>query len=192
MKRIILASTSKYRKQLFEQLHWPFVCCSPEVDEALYKNQGFSPKDLAQKLSLIKAQAVLNKNLDAVVIGSDQVCALKDEIFSKPHNRENAFKQIKIMSGKTHELITAVSIISDQDSYTWSNSTQLKMRKLSDEDIIRYLEIDTPYDCAGSYKLEAMGIKLFEEIQMSDHTSIIGLPLIEISNILISRFGYKF
>lgn len=192
MTKLILASTSKYRKQLLSQLHWDFETEGPIVDETIYKDQNLSPKDLAQKLSLLKASDVLSRNENALIIGSDQVCALGNTIFSKPQNYENAFKQIKKMSGKEHELLTAVTIMNNRDSFTWVNSTKLTMRELEDEDIKRYLKIDTPYDCAGSYKLEAMGIKLFEKIQMTDHTAIIGLPLIEITNVLISRFGLKF
>jgi len=192
MKHLILASTSKYRKQLLEQLQWPFSVMAPDVDETVYKDQMMSPKDLAEKLSYLKAHDVLSKNPDAVVIGSDQVCSLENTIFSKPQNKENALNQLKQMSGRKHQLLTSVTICSSEDSFTWTNITSLTMRMLNDAEIERYLDIDTPYDCAGSYKLESMGIKLFSRIEMSDHTAIIGLPLIEISNTLLSRFGFKF
>lgn len=192
MKHLILASTSKYRKQLLEQLQWPFSIMAPDVDETVYKDQMMSPKDLAKKLSYLKAHDVLSKNPDAVVIGSDQVCSLENTIFSKPQNKENALNQLKQMSGRKHQLLTSVTICSAEDSFTWTNITSLTMRMLNDAEIERYLDIDTPYDCAGSYKLESMGIKLFSRIEMSDHTAIIGLPLIEISNTLLSRFGFKF
>src|SRR5690606_12135435 len=192
MKHLILASTSKYRKQLLEQLQWPFSVMAPDVDETVYKDQMMSPKDLAEKLSYLKAHDVLSKNPDAVVIGSDQVCSLENTIFSKPQNKENALNQLKQMSGRKHQLLTSVTICSSEDSFTWTNITSLTMKMLNDAEIERYLDIDTPYDCAGSYKLESMGIKLFSRIEMSDHTAIIGLPLIEISNTLLSRFGFKF
>lgn len=192
MKKLILASTSKYRKQLLDQLHWPFETAAPAVDEDLYKQQNLAPQELAEKLSQLKAQAVLKQHPEAVVIGSDQVCALGDVIFSKPHNFENALKQLQLMAGREHKLLTAVTITDQNQSYTWTNATSLSMRALTESDITRYLEIDTPYDCAGSYKLESMGIKLFHHIEMSDHTSIIGLPLIEITNALMDRFGFKF
>lgn len=192
MNKLILASTSKYRKMLLDQLHWPFECMAPDVDEDKYKKQFNSPKELAEKLSLLKAQNILEKEPNAIVIGSDQVCTLDNQIYSKPGNFENAFKQIKELSGKSHQLLTAVTIASQDKSITWTNTTTLHMRELSDEDIQRYLRIDTPYDCAGSYKLESMGIKLFSRIEMSDHSAIIGLPLIDISNILMNHFGMKF
>src|SRR5690606_4808960 len=97
MKHLILASTSKYRKQLLEQLQWPFSVMAPDVDETVYKDQMMSPKDLAEKLSYLKAHDVLSKNPDAVVIGSDQVCSLENTIFSKPQNKENALNQLKQM-----------------------------------------------------------------------------------------------
>lgn len=192
MKNLILASTSKYRNDLLKQLHWPFETLAPEVDESIYKVDKYSPQELAEKLSFLKAQDVLLKRNEAVVIGSDQVCSFERMIFSKPQNHENAFKQLKLLSGKKHQLLTSVTIMSNAQSVTWTNTTTLFMRSLEDKDIERYLQIDTPFDCAGSYKLESMGIKLFEKIEMSDHTAIIGLPLIEISNILISKFGFKF
>lgn len=192
MKKLILASTSKYRKQLLGKLHWPFESMAPEVDESLYKDQFESPKALSEQLSILKAQAILKKMPQGVVIGSDQVCTFNNLIFSKPESFENAFKQLEKLSGEQHQLLTSVTIASSDKSYTWTNTTTLHMRSLSSNDIKRYLEIDEPYDCAGSYKLESMGIKLFEKIEMSDHTAIIGLPLIDITNVLIKNFGFEF
>lgn len=192
MKQLILASTSKYRKSLLEQLHWPFEALAPDVDESIYKEQLLAPQELAEKLSLLKAQDILDKNPQAVVIGSDQVCTYNGVIFSKPQNSDNAFNQLKMLSGHSHQLLTAVTIMNSEKTHTWTNTTTLTMRKLTDEDIKRYLAIDKPFDCAGSYKLESMGIKLFNKIEMSDHSAIIGLPLIDITNVLISHFGFKF
>ena len=192
MKKIILASTSSYRKELLSKLHWPFEAMKPDVDEDIYKNESISPAELSAKLSLLKADNVFGKNPDAIVIGSDQVCSFGNQILSKPLNFERALGQLAMLSGNKHQLLTSVTIKSQEKTLTWTNTTTLWMRKLNQEDITRYLNIDTPYDCAGSYKLEEMGIKLFEKIEMSDHTSIIGLPLIEISNILINDFGLKF
>lgn len=192
MKKLILASTSSYRKELLSKLHWEFDTAKPDVDEDIYKKDDISPDELSRKLSLLKAQAVFKGNEDEIVIGSDQVCSFGNLILSKPGNFEQAHKQIRMLSGNSHKLLTSVTLLSKEKAITWTNSTTLWMRKLSDEDITRYLKIDEPYDCAGSYKLEEMGIKLFERIEMSDHTSIIGLPLIEISNKLINEFGFKF
>lgn len=192
MKKIILASTSSYRKELLSKLHWPFEAIKPDVDEDIYKNEVISPSELSAKLSRLKADDIFKNNSDAIVIGSDQVCSFGNQILSKPQTFERALGQLKMLSGNKHQLLTSVTIKSQEKTLTWTNTTTLWMRKLTEEDIARYLKIDMPYDCAGSYKLEEMGIKLFEKIEMSDHTSIIGLPLIEISNILINDFGLKF
>lgn len=192
MKQLILASTSKYRKNLLKQLQWPFEAIAPQVDESIHKQDGVAPQELAEKLSLLKARSILNTHPEAVVIGSDQVCSFNDIIFDKPENSQNAFNQLKMLAGNSHQLLTAVTILSTESSLTWTNITTLTMRKLSDEDIKKYIEIDRPFDCSGSYKLESMGIKLFSKIEMSDHSAIIGLPLIDITNHLMSHFGFEF
>lgn len=185
MNQIILASTSKYRKNLLAQLGLPFNCMDPQVDEAPLKELGLHPEQLALELSKLKAKAIFDKEPKAIVIGSDQVCYLENEILSKPHHFDKAFEQIKKMSGKPHKLFTAVTIFSPEKMIQFSNTTTLHMRELSDEEIKTYLLADTPYDCAGSYKLESLGIRLFQKIEMTDHTSIIGLPLIELNQKLI-------
>ncbi len=123
------------------------------------------------------------------MIGSDQVCMLEGEILGKPGTIANAISQLTKMQGKTHELITAVTLLSPKGEISFSNRTQLSMRPLTLGEITRYVEADLPLDCAGSYKLETKGIRLFEKIEMSDHTSIIGLPLIQLNNHLL-ELGY--
>jgi septum formation protein len=186
---LILASTSPYRKELFTQLGWKFQCESPEVDEETFKNKGLSPENLAIELSRAKAKAVYLRNEGSCVIGSDQVCTFKDNIFSKPQTPERAIEQLRVLQGGSHKLLTAVTIINPDTETTFLNTTILHMRDLTEEDIHHYIKKDLPLDCAGSYKLEKSGIKLFEQIEMSDHTAIIGLPLIQLSNILIGQ-GY--
>lgn len=186
---LILASTSKYRGALMGQLGWTFTQSAPEVNEDDYKQDGLSPGDLAIKLAELKAQNVFNRNPHALVIGSDQVCSLGDLIFDKPGSEEKAIQQLSLMSGKAHKLLTAVSIIFPQGKTTFLNETTLHMRALSDEEIIRYVKNDSPLDCAGSYKLESYGIKLFSKIEMEDQTAIIGLPLIKVTDVLLS-LGY--
>ena len=149
------------------------------------KVQDFTPVALAQALARLKAQAVFNHRSDACVIGSDQVCMLEGEILSKPGTKERAIQQLTKMQGKPHELITAVTVLSPNGEVSFFNRTQLFMRALSLQDITSYVEADLPLDCAGSYKLEARGIKLFQKIEMDDHTSIIGLPLIQLNNHLL-------
>lgn len=186
---LILASTSKYRGALLSQLGWPFEAIAPGIDESLLKAQHLSPTQLAEELARMKAKAVFAQRHDACVIGSDQVCMHNGEILSKPGSIENARTQLKKMQGGHHELVTAVTIISPAGEVHFHNRTILHMRSLTDQEIQNYIQEDLPLDCAGSYKLESRGIKLFERIEMDDHTSIIGLPLIQLTNHLL-KLGY--
>jgi septum formation protein len=186
---LILASTSKYRGALLAQLGHPFEAISPGVDEDQLKSKNFTPTQIATELAKLKALAVFKKRPEACVIGSDQVCVLNGELLSKPGSKENAILQLQKMQGIHHELITAVTILSPKGEINFHNRTLLFMRPLTLSEITRYVEEDLPLDCAGSYKLESKGIKLFEKIEMDDHTSIIGLPLIQLNNHLL-KIGY--
>jgi len=186
---LILASTSKYRAELLSKLGWKFSSIAPEVDEDQMKGEGHSPEQLAILLSQMKAKAVYLRNEGSCVIGSDQVCRIDNQIFSKPQTIERAIEQLTHLQGKSHELLTAVTVMTPQDEISFLNRTILHMRDLTIDEISHYVRSDLPLDCAGSYKLESLGIKLFEKIEMTDHTAIIGLPLIELSNILID-LGY--
>lgn len=186
---LILASTSKYRSALLAQLGLEFEAVNPGVDEDKIKTGTHTPEELALILSRLKAEAVFVRRPNSCVIGSDQVCHLSGEIFSKPHTIERASEQISIMQGKAHELLTAVTIFSPSGVESFVNKTTLHMRRLTLSQINSYVKNDLPLDCAGSYKLESGGIKLFEKIEMSDHTAIIGLPLIELTSRLL-KLGY--
>lgn len=186
---IILASTSKYRGELLSQLGLPFSAVAPGVDEDAYKTSGISPVELSRELAFRKAEAVFERHPHALVIGSDQVCTLEGEILSKPGTAEKAIAQLLKMQGRHHELVTAVCLLMPQKKIYFENRTRLFMRPLSEETIREYVQQDSPLDCAGSYKLESKGIKLFEKIEMDDHTSIIGLPLIQLNNHLL-ELGY--
>lgn len=107
-------------------------------------------------------------------------------ILGKPKNREGALAQLLKLQGQTHELHTSVTVVGPQTEKTWTNTTRLRMRSLSQQALERYVDFDRPFDCAGSYKLESRGIALFEKIEMSDHTAIIGLPIIELTNHLLT------
>jgi septum formation protein len=187
---LILASTSKYRGALLSQLGWPFEAMNPEIDEDQFKTEGLSPHDLAMTLSRHKAQAVFARYPHACVIGSDQVCTLEGKIFGKPITLEKAAQQIATLQGRGHELLTAVTVLSPQGEESFINRATLHMRSLSLEEIERYVRGDLPLDCAGSYKLESRGIRLFNAIDMSDHTAIIGLPLMELTSVLL-KLGYS-
>jgi septum formation protein len=186
---LILASTSKYRANLLQQLGWKFSIDAPDVDEEKFKSQEIFPEDLAIELSRLKAKAVYLRHEGSCVIGSDQVCTLNGIIYSKPKTKERAIDQLLKLSGQSHELITAVSILTPEQETNFINKTKLHMRDLTKDEITRYVEEDLPLDCAGSYKLESLGIKLFHKIEMDDHTAIIGLPLIQLSNVLLD-LGY--
>lgn len=186
---LILASTSKYRAALLNQLGLEFSAIAPPLDEEPYKNQGYSPLELSQILSRLKAREVFSLHPGSCVIGSDQVCHHQGKILSKPKTTERAIDQLLSMQGETHELITSVTVTSPVGEETFSNITKLTMRRLTQDEITRYVNEDQPLDCAGSYKLESTGIKLFSKIEMDDHTSIIGLPLIQLMTTL-HKFGY--
>lgn len=186
---LILASTSKYRGALLSQLGWEFTAMNPGVDEDKIKTEGRTPEDIALTLSRYKAEAVFAKRSDACVIGSDQVCTMDGMIFGKPVTKEKATEQIARMQGKKHALLTAVTVISPKGIESFLNKTYLHMRPLSLKEIHTYVNEDLPLDCAGSYKLESRGIKLFHNIEMNDHTAIIGLPLIELTSVLL-KLGY--
>ncbi len=186
---LILASTSKYRGELLSQLGWTFEAVAPGVDEDKLKDSGLSPANLATTLSKFKAEAVFAKRPDCCVIGSDQVCSLEGKILGKPGTIERAAEQLSFMQGKSHELLTAVTILHPGGTETFLNRTILHMRALNLKEIHSYVARDLPLDCAGSYKLESAGIKLFKNIEMNDHTAIIGLPLIELSSTLL-KLGY--
>ena len=188
--RIILASSSPYRKALLKRLNLNFEAISPEVDEStVQKDSSLSPKEMALELSKLKAKALASINPNAVIIGSDQVCYFKNQIFHKSGGFEQSFNTLKALSGQTHYLCTAVTVMNAQKSITFENTTALTMKELSDEAIKRYLKLDSPYDCAGSYKLEEHGISLFSQIDCSDQSSIVGLPLIELSKVLEQEFA---
>jgi septum formation protein len=188
---LILASTSKYRAGLLGKLGWNFSSEDPGVDESPLKLTELEPADIALRLSRMKSEAVFSRNPASCVIGSDQVCAIGKTIYGKPLSQDGAIRQLQEMNGKTHELLTAVTVTWPLGQTSFLNVTRLHMRELTLEEITRYVVADLPLECAGSYKLEERGIKLFERIEMEDHTAVIGLPLIELSNVLMN-LGYPF
>ncbi len=184
MKEIILASSSIYRKQQLESLGVTFTTESPGVDEEPLKIEGIDHVELSQKLSLLKAKAVSDKNKTAIVIGGDQVASFNNTILSKPKTKEKSFEQLKTLSGNEHRLITSLAIVSDNQEHVHTCIAKMKMRKLSDDQITRYIETDEPFQCCGSYRLESLGISLFDAIECNDHTSIIGIPLMWTARLL--------
>ena len=188
---LILASTSPYRKALLDRLGVPFQCVDPEVDESKLKARlsSAAPRDLAEALAVAKAGAVAERFPKAVVIGGDQVVALGDRILGKPGSMAGAIAQLEALAGRSHELITAMVVAGAGRFVTRTDVATLHLRKLSRAAIERYVAADRPVDCAGSYKLEARGIALFERIEAEDHSAITGLPLVGLTSILLD-FGF--
>ena len=177
MKQVILASTSIYRKQQLERLNTPFSTAAPDVDEEGLKSKGLDHIQLSRELSLLKARNISAEYDEAIVIGGDQVASFNGALLSKPKTKEKAFEQLKALAGNEHQLITSLAIIANDQERLHTCIATMKMRELSDEQISRYIDIDEPLYSCGSYRLEALGISLFESIDCDDYTSIIGIPL---------------
>lgn len=186
---LVLASTSPYRRALLERLGVPFRCRAPEVIEETVKAQGHAPRDLAERLALAKALSLIDLEASATLIGSDQVVALEGRVLGKPGSIAGAEAQLAQLAGRSHDLITALAVWQGGTVRRHTDVTTLTMRPLTPEAIARYVAADRPVDCAGSYKLEARGIVLFERIESRDQSAITGLPLIALTTIL-RDFGY--
>ncbi|EMT6574034.1 TPA: septum formation inhibitor Maf [Providencia rettgeri] len=178
MKSIILASTSEYRHALLKKLGLPFLAAAPNIDESPVLNE--SAQALVMRLSHAKAQALAAQYQQHLVIGSDQVCVINNKIVGKPHNFDNAFQQLKSASGNKVTFYTGLCLL---DTETGKFDVQCELfhvhfRLLSDAEITNYLLKDEPYQCAGSFKSEGLGISLFERLEGRDPNTLVGLPLI--------------
>jgi septum formation protein len=175
---LILASTSRYRRELLERLRLPFQALSPEVDETALP--GEAPAALAERLALAKARAVAERFPDAVVIGADQVADVDGVAIGKPGDHERATAQLRAMSGRTIVFQTALAVVRASTGFAQVQRApvSVRFRALGDEEIEFYLRAEQPYDCAGSAKCETLGIALLEAIDSDDPTALIGLPLI--------------
>lgn len=176
--RLILASTSRYRRELLQRLRLPFEVVAPGVDETA--RPGEAPAALAARLALSKAEAVASRHPDAVVIGSDQVADLDGEAIGKPLDHERARRQLGRMSGRTVTFQTAVSVVRRETGFasTLLAPVRVSFRELDAAQIEYYLRAEQPYDCAGSARSEALGIALLSSIESDDPTTLVGLPLI--------------
>lgn len=183
-EKLILASSSKYREMLLKRLGIPFDSLSPEIDETAQADE--CPKDLVLRLAQQKALAITKQHPQALVIGSDQVAVFNGQLIGKPGDRETAFAQLSRFSGQTVEFLTAVSVQRMQNVFAEQHvdTTRVQFRSLQATEINRYLEKEKPYDCAGAFKAESLGIVLFERISSGDPTALIGLPLIHTSAML--------
>lgn len=182
--RLILASTSRYRRELLARLRLPFEVLSPGVDEAPL--EGETPSQLAARLSRAKARAVAEHHADAVVIGSDQVCELGGQALGKPGTHERAVQQLQRLSGQRAIFHTSVCVVRLGIGYDREAAAPVvvRFRRLDDNEIEHYLRAETPYDCAGSAKCETLGIALLEAIESDDPTALVGLPLIRTARLL--------
>jgi septum formation protein len=187
--RLVLASTSPYRRQLMERFGLRFTVAAPAVDETPLP--GERPVDLAHRLARAKAETIARRNPSSIVIGSDQVALLGQEVIGKPGNPERCVEQLRAMSGQRLVFHTAVHVVHSDTAAQEGHLdlTTVHFRKLTDDEIQRYVARERPVNCAGSFKAEALGISLFERIESQDPTALIGLPLIWLSAAL-RRVGF--
>lgn len=188
MPPLILASTSRYRRELLTRLRLPFEAVAPEVDESAHP--GEAPAALAERLALAKAWAVAALRPGAIVIGSDQVADLGGEAIGKPGTHEAAAAQLRRMSGREVVFQTAVAVVAPGLAAIERAEVRVRFRELSDAAIETYLRADQPYDCAGSAKVESLGVALLDAVESDDPTALVGLPLIR-TCALLRRAGLE-
>lgn len=186
--KLVLASTSRYRRELLSRLGVPFEAVAPTCDEEALKSNALTPEQNALFLAREKALSVAHAHRDAYVLGSDQLVELDGTQLGKPHTKERAVQQLMQMRGKSHQLLTALCLVGPSgEQVTHLDRHVLTMPRHSEESLRRYVDADLPLDCAGSYKIEARGIALFERIQGDDFTAITGLPLLIVAKLLRER-----
>lgn len=184
MTKLILASSSPFRRQILDKLQIEYTCISPDIDESQFENETAS--QLVKRLAENKARKIADSVSDSLVIGSDQVAVLGDEILGKPHTHENAVKQLEKLSGNTVTFLTGLALINSKTGEVQSEVVPFKVvfRSLSKQMIENYLKTEQPYSCAGSFKSEALGIVLFEKLEGEDPNTLVGLPLIRLVRML--------
>ncbi|MGV0084759.1 Maf family protein [Rahnella aceris] len=183
-KKLLLASTSVYRKALLDKTGLVFSCASPAIDETPGRDE--KPAELVQRLAYSKASVLAALYPEHLIIGSDQVCVIDRKITGKPHTFDNAFHQLRAASGKTVTFYTGLSLYNGetQTAQTLCETFDVTFRSLTDEEITGYLHREQPYDCAGSFKCEGLGITLFDSLAGRDPNTLIGLPLIALLALL--------
>jgi MAF protein len=188
-KQIVLASTSPFRKTLLKRLELPFKTTAPRVNEDDLKSKfKGADENLCAFLAQKKALSLKEDFKNALIIGSDQSLFCEDKILGKGHNFKGACEQLKFCSGKTTKLITSVYVHdTDGADHHFESVTTLYFKKLSEDSITKYLKWDEPYNCAGSFKFESKGSFLFEKIDCSDPSAIEGLPMMELTRLLVNK-----
>ncbi len=185
MREIILASTSRYRQQLLRQLQVSFTAVAPDFEERI--DQSIEPGLLVKHLALGKAQSLVGKYPNALIIGSDQVFVdSQGNSIGKPGTQQRAFQQLRQMVGKTHTFYSGLALVDSRSKEIQSDCVEFSvtLRQLSDQQIWNYLEREQPFDCAGSFKIEGLGIALMERMAGDDYNALIGLPLIRLISML--------
>lgn len=181
---LILASTSPYRRALLDRLRVPFAVQAPSCDET--PNPGEDPRDLAARLARAKARSVAIRFPDALVLGADQVAVCRDRLVGKPGNAARSIEQLRSASGQTIRFFTAVCLLCERDGRLDEHVdvTTVRFRRLDDAEIARYVALEKPFDSAGAFKSEGLGIALFERVESQDPTALVGLPLIRVADAL--------
>ncbi len=181
---LVLGSSSPFRKELLSRLQLPFETASPDIDES--RLDGERPEQLVERLSREKAAEVAKRHPHHLIIGSDQVAVNGGEVLGKPGSFENAFQQLRSASGRSVQFLTGLTLLNSETGASQSEVIpfQVHFRELDDERIERYLRAEEPYNCAGSFKSEGLGITLFERLEGSDPSALMGLPLIRLVRML--------
>ncbi len=187
MRRLLLASSSPYRQELLSRLHLPFDSCAPRIDET--PHPGEDAERLVRRLAESKARALAERYPDHLIIGSDQAAVLGDSILGKPHTFERAKQQLQAASGTRVRFLTGLALLDSGSGRIQVGCVPFTVhfRELDDNRIERYLTIEQPYDCAGSFKAEGLGISLFRATEGEDVTSLVGLPLIRLVDMLLNE-----
>ena len=182
--KLVLASTSAYRRELLQRFDLPFDVARPDIDETPLP--GETPQATAERLAVEKARAVAGQFEDALIIGSDQVAHMGDTRFGKPGTVERAIAQLQAMSGRTVIFHTALAVLNTRSGHVQLDAvpTQVRFRTLGDDEIVRYVNKERPLDCAGSAKSEGLGITLLDALSGDDPNALVGLPLIALARML--------
>jgi septum formation protein len=190
--KFILGSGSPYRKNLLKRAGFSFVTASPLVDEEALKAQGPKlPEELTRFLALKKAESLVEKHPESWIVGCDQAAVIGKNILHKPKTRERAIEQLTKISGKWHWLVTSMALVKNGEIPTvMTDITKIKLRPLSRGDIETYVDIDKPFDCAGSYKIEKSGIALISDLRTKDPTAIEGLSVVALTSFFV-RQGFS-
>ena len=186
-RQLVLASSSRYRRQLLERLGLPFTVVSPAVDEAPMPAE--IPADTALRLAEAKARSVASRQPEALIIGADQVADFRGQLVGKPRDRTDAIEQLKGMRGHTIVFHTALVLLNARNGHCQRALIDVSstFRLLDDASLEAYVDREQPYDCAGSVKVESLGIALFTRVASDDPTALIGLPLIRLTDMLLAE-----